>query len=195
MEILNIYILFVRITLVAFAIYHVFKHRYKFALSAGAVFAFTYLPWLLRYWFGFSMDLLGNILYITVIVMTMYLGSTLKFYDKYSWWDRLIHFLSGIMFVSFGVAIAEYAGVFNRLHMLFFSLTLSVTLHVVWEISEYAFDTIFHGNSQSWQEITPADNHKPATAIQPAGLVDTMDDTIMCAAGTLAACAGWWFIL
>jgi len=195
MDIFNTYLVAVRIALILCTIYHVYKKQYKFAGSAAIVFALTYLPWVLDWLFGFSMDLVGNMLYVVVIMMTMYLGSTLKFYDRYSWWDRLIHFLSGVMFVSFGIAVAEYAGVFNRLHVLLFSLTLSVTLHVIWEIAEYTFDTIFRGNSQSWQAITPANNHKPATAIQPAGLVDTMDDTIMCSIGTLTACGVWWLIL
>jgi len=195
MDALNMYINLVRVALTCLALYHVYKREYMPTLSVGAVFALTYLPWVVDAIFGIRMDLVGNVLYIALIVMTIYLGNVLKYYSKFSWWDRLIHFLSGITFVSFGVAIAHGAGVSNRFHVLFFCLTLSAFLHVIWEVLEYASDSIFHTNSQSWQKVNVAVNHQPEAAIQPAGLVDTMNDTIVCMISTVAACAVWWFVL
>ena len=132
----------------------------------------------------------------TVIAfMAAYLGSKQKFYDKFAWWDRLIHFLSGILFVSFGVALSCGLMGLNRFHILLFSLALSISLHVVWEIGEYAIDSLFKTNNQRWQKRSSAILHTPATAIQPAGLVDTMNDTIVCVIGSLFACVVWLFVL
>jgi len=132
---------------------------------------------------------------LIILLMSAYLGSKLKFYDKYAWWDRLIHFLTGILSVSFGVAISRGIVGLNKLHILFFCITLSVTIHVIWEIGEYIIDCKMRGNNQRWQREHNSINHNPPNAIQPAGLVDTMNDTITCIVGTLIACAVWWFVL
>ena len=132
---------------------------------------------------------------IIILFMAIVLGGKFKFYDKYAWWDRLIHFLSAILFVSFGVAITQGIVGLSNLHILIFCLTLSVTLHVAWEIGEYIVDCITRGDHQRWQKKNKSINHNPQNAIQPAGLVDTMNDTIICVLGTLISCAVWWFIL
>ena len=195
LDILSVFINVIRIILIILAIFHIYKRQKKMVISLGIVFAFTFLPRVLEALFGIKMDLLGNILYFVLIVMTIYLGSTLKFYDKFSWWDRLIHFLSGIAFVSFGIAISIHAGDFNRLYILFFCLSLSIFLHVIWEVLEYAHDSFYHKNNQRWQRVTASNNHKPESAIQPSGLVDTMNDTIICMVSTVITCFIWWFIL
>lgn len=132
---------------------------------------------------------------IIILFMATYLGSKRKFYDKYAWWDRLIHFLSGILFVSLGVALSRKVAGLSRFNILFFSLTLSVTLHVAWEIVEYIIDCTKRSNHQRWQKKHHSINHKSQAAIQPAGLVDTMNDTLFCVLGTTIACAVWWFVL
>lgn len=191
----NIYNILLWAALIILSIYHIYKHEYKLIASTGAVFALTFLPGFFEKMCNIKMDLLGRILYLALIFMTVYLGSALKFYDKYRWWDRAIHFLSGIVFVSFGVAASKNAVELNRFHILLFSLTLSITLHVMWEVLEYTFDCWFNMDNQRWQKVNASNNHKPESAIQPAGLVDTMNDTIVCIAGTIISCIAWWFIL
>lgn len=134
-------------------------------------------------------------MYIALIVMTVYLGSSLKFYDKYYWWDMLIHFISGITFVSFGITLTDKVENLSNFHILLFCFTFSITLHVIWEVLEYISDSIFHTDHQRWQKISPSNNHASETAIQPAGLVDTMNDTIICIIGTVISCIIWWFVL
>lgn len=195
MSLLNAYITIIRLAFIVLSAFHIYKREFKYILSTGIVYILTYLPQVLRRFFHIRMDLLGNLLYITIIVMTIYLGNVLQFYNRYRWWDQLIHFLSGITFVSFGVAISMNQAVLNRFHILFFSLTLSITLHVVWEVLEYVFDCIFHTDNQRWQKVSASKNHLSQSAIQPAGLVDTMNDTIFCIVGTVVSCIVWWFVL
>lgn len=132
---------------------------------------------------------------LILVFMSAYLGSVRKFYDKYAWWDVLIHFLSGILFVSFGVALSNKIVGLSKLNMVFFSFTFAVTLHVAWEIAEYILDCKTHGNNQRWQKVHNSINHKSQTAIQPAGLVDTMNDTIFCTVSALLSSIVWWIIL
>jgi len=184
-----------RIALGIAVICHLFKRNYKPAIFAAGAFALTYLPFVLDRFFSYRLDPVGNILYYTIIVMTVYLGSSLKYYDRFAWWDYVIHFLSGCLFVNAGIALADMTVYLNRFPVLFFSFTLSITLHVVWEVLEYVFDCLFRSDNQRWQKISPTRNHQPESAIQPAGLVDTMNDTLICILGTVIACFAWWVIL
>jgi len=192
---LSICIHSLRTVLIVLSIYHIYKRDFKLLISTGAVFILTFLLWFLDKVFAIRLDLFGGVLYIAIIFMTIYLGSALKFYDKYAWWDRLIHALSGIALVSFGVAVSRKAENLSSLYILFFSFTFSISLHVVWEVLEYIFDCIFHMDNQRWQKVNASNNHVSESAVQPAGLVDTMNDTILCIVGTAIACLVWWFIL
>lgn len=195
MKLLDIYINLIRAGLIVSLIYFIYKKRYKVLVSVGIVFALTFLPDLLDKTLDISLDTAGKFLYATTIVMTMFLGNELKFYDKFAWWDRVIHFISGIVFVSFAIALSSKAESLEKLHILFFCFTYSVSHHALWEVLEYASDCLFHTDNQRWQKVSASVNHASESAIQPAGLLDTMNDTIICIAGTISACIVWWFVL
>ena len=146
------------------------------------MFTYNIYPWLF----------IGAIIYF---FLSAYLGSARKFYDKYSWWDRLVHFLSGFLYVSFGVALSGIKVGLNAFDIALFSFTFSVTIHVFWEIIEYTTDCIKKSNHQRWQKKHDSINHQAKDALQPAGLVDTMNDTIMCVIGSALASTIWGVFL
>ena len=191
----TLFVTLIRIALGIAIVYHLFKRSYKPIISVVCVLALTYLPTVLDRFFSYRLDSFGNILYTIIILMTVYLGSALKFYDRFAWWDYAIHFMSGCLFVSAGVALVYRTVDLNRLPTLIFSFTLAIALHAIWEVLEYTFDCIFKSDNQRWQKAGPAHNHQSKLAIQPAGLVDTMNDTLICILGTAMACLVWWFIL
>ncbi len=195
MTFITIYANAIRAIFIILSLYYIFRHDFKKLKASIIVFILTFVPALLNKLFALRADIAGNILYFTIIVMSLYLGSELKFYDKYSWWDRMLHFLCGVMFVSFGIPLAEKTGITSNTGILFFCLTFSTTLHVIWEIAEYAVDAVSRTDHQRWQKHSQSNNHLSPNAVQPAGLVDTMNDIIICMAGTIAACVVWWFIL
>lgn len=191
----NVYVNLVRAALVILSFYHIYKRQYKYIISTALTVALTFLPSLLNTLFDIKLDIIGSYLYIVTIVMTMYLGNSLKFYDKFFWWDMVIHFLSGIVFVSIAVALSKKVVNLEKLPTLFFGFTYSLSHHVIWEVLEYISDCIFHTDHQRWQKVSATVNHVSKSAIQPAGLVDTMNDTIICIVGTIVACIAWWFVL
>lgn len=177
------------------AIYHIFKREWKQLKSILLAFVLSFLPLCLSALFQINLDIATSFLYYGILLMTLYLGSSMHFYDKYSWWDRLIHFLSGISFVGFGIALAALNPGIIRAGILLFSFTFSITLHAFWEVLEYITDCLSHGNAQRWQKRHDSNNHVSEDAIQPAGLVDTMNDLICCMVGATLAVIVWWFIL
>ena len=195
MKFLTIFANIIRAVFLILTVYYIYRHDFKKLRSTIIVFVLTFVPVFLDRVFMLRADLLGNVLYFIIIVMSLYLGSELKFYDKFSWWDRVLHFLCGIMFVSFGIPLAVKMNISARIGVLFFCFTLSSTLHILWEVAEYIVDMIAHTDHQRWQKHSPANNHLSPKAVQPAGLVDTMNDIIICMLSTVAACVVWWFIL
>lgn len=98
-----------RCVLIVLMIYYVFKRKFKILKTITLVFVLSFLSVFLNAVFQIKVDAFSNFLYLTVIFSSLYLGSSLGFYDKYKWWDRLIHLLSGIGFVGFGNAIVNAA--------------------------------------------------------------------------------------
>lgn len=195
MKLLNLYEIIFRCILFALAIYHIYKKEYKIMGSVVLIFALSFLPAFLNAAFQIRIDAFSIFVYFIILFMALYFGGSLSFYDKYKWWDRSIHFLSGVEFVGFGIAIAGTSSGIIKLGILFFSFTFSITLHIFWEVLEYISDCLFHGNAQRWQTIHASNNHVSERAIQPAGLVDTMNDTICCIVGAGLAIIVWWFII
>ncbi|WP_349948660.1 hypothetical protein ABFV83_09670 [Lacrimispora sp. BS-2] len=195
MKLLSLCEIIFQCALFALIIFHVFKREFKLMKSVILVFVLSFLPELLNALFRIRVDAFSIFVYFIIIFMALYLGSSFLFYDKYKWWDRAIHFLSGIGFAGFGIAIAGTNSGIMKLVVLLLGFTFPITLHVIWEVLEYLSDCITHGNAQRWQKINASNNHVSEKAIQPAGLVDTMNDAICCIAGSGLAVLIWWFVI
>ncbi|HCD43794.1 MAG TPA: hypothetical protein DEQ64_08685 [Lachnoclostridium sp.] len=195
MNLLSLCEIIFRCALFALAVYHVFKREFKLMKSVILVFALSFLPQILNAIFQIRIDAFSIIVYFIIIFMALYLGGSHRFYDKYKWWDRAIHFLSGVGFTGFGIAFASAGSGTIKLVILLFGFTFSLTLHVFWEVLEYISDCISHGNAQRWQKVHASHNHVSEKALQPAGLVDTMNDAICCIVGAGLSVLVWWFII
>lgn len=175
--------------------FHLGKHQYKTVKSTILTLILSFLPALADRWFGVQIDAFSLAIYYIMLFMSLYLGSSLGFYDRYAWWDRAIHSLSGIGFTGFGIAIAYLSPGIGKAGLLFFGFTFSLSLHLIWEVMEYLSDCVTHGNAQRWQKIHNSVNHVSEKAIQPAGLVDTMNDSICCMIGAALVLIFWWIVL
>ncbi len=191
MNFLFLYSNLLRGVVVIITIVQLFKRNYKKITPAVIAIAISFVPWLLRL-IHLQINTLTHFLFQTVVFMAVFLGSGYRYYDLYSWWDRSIHFLSGILFFGFGVTLASKAPDAGFIGALVFSFALSLALHEIWEVFEFLVDSIFHTDHQHWQKHSSVVNHQPEKAIQPPGLVDTMSDTISSIIGTIVAFIGWW---
>jgi hypothetical protein len=117
------------------------------------------------------------------VLATLYLGEVYDFYDRFWWWDLVLHFGSAMGFGILGFLLIfmlfqgdRYAAPPWALGLLSFCAALAVG--ALWEIFEYAMDTLFGFN------------------MMKSGLPDTMADLIVDAIGAaLAALAGVVYLL
>lgn len=110
------------------------------------------------------------------------LGSALDAYDWISWWDLLLHGLSGALIALVGLLV--YNGLRHnhgdlpkdeqKLAVLFMNLA-ATTSAALWEYYEFMLDTFFGFDAQ----------------YSAAGVGDTMTDMMICTVGGL--CLSLWF--
>lgn len=93
------------------------------------------------------------IIFVVFIVFTLVLGSYLDFYERFLWWDDLLHWFYGWAFAFLGYLIIQYIsdkrGIKNEIFIIcLFSLCFSIAFWAMWEIYEFTYDTITNWNMQ-----------------------------------------------
>jgi hypothetical protein len=118
------------------------------------------------------------------IFLSLFLGSARDYYYRYWWWDIVLHTGSGFLLGVVGFVAIYLLNQTDRLprevrpaFRCFFGVTFAVTLGVLWEIFEFAVDSM-------WPEVNMQSNE--------TGVADTMYDLIVDTIGAVAvALMGW----
>lgn len=111
-----------------------------------------------------------GIIFTGFIICSLYLGSYLNFYERFLWWDDLLHAFYGGAFALIGFILINWLsnarGIQNDILIIcLFSFCFAVAVGAIWEIYEYAFDSLTGGNMQRTD--------------QGSGVTDTMNDIIL----------------
>ncbi len=114
------------------------------------------------------------------IFASQFLGELKDFYYKISWWDEMLHFISGSILGIIGYMFVYFL---NKKHIketklspffvTMFAFCFALTMGVIWEIFEFTADRLLNLNMQKFR--LPGED----------GLVDTMTDLIVDAIGAL----------
>jgi hypothetical protein len=128
-----------------------------------------------------------QLLAILFIFATLFLGEVHDYYERFWWWDLVLHATAGLLMGLFGFLIVymlnENALVDLRMRpsfVAFFAFTFAVTTGTLWEIFEFSMDQLFGMTMQ-----------KPMLG-DPSGLTDTMWDMIVNATGAALVSLGGW---
>lgn len=111
---------------------------------------------------------------IVFIFASITLGQFNEFYDKFHWYDAVLHFISATVFGIVGFLILYIFYSTNRLRIphaliILFAFSFAVMIGVIWEILEFILDRTI------------------GTNLQVNSLEDTMVDMILNTVGGLAA--------
>lgn len=138
-----------------------------------------------------KIDLLGKSLFVLVIVLSC-AGYFLKLYQKFFWWDLMLHFIAGICLASIGFGIAKFVPNLKLTHMLLFCFMFAITSHVIWELYEFICDSAFNFNMQRWRfDPTMPDTYGKIISVRTPGVIDTMTDFIANIFGAVLMCIGY----
>ena len=94
-----------------------------------------------------------SIIFVLFIVFALVLGSYFDFYEKFLWWDDLLHGFYGAAFAFLGYLLIQHIsykrGISNDILVIcLFSLCFSIAFGALWEVYEFTYDTLFDGNMQ-----------------------------------------------
>lgn len=127
-----------------------------------------------------------HIIYYIFLYCAVFLGEVFEFYYLVPHWDTILHFFSGAMLGALGFILVDLLNRNAKVHVnlspLFvaiFAFCFALAAGAVWEIYEYAGDSLFGLNMQKCMT-----EHGEAL-VGYAALRDTMKDIIVDAAAAL----------
>lgn len=121
---------------------------------------------------------------------TLFLGEVRDWYQRFWWWDASLHTTSGLLLGMLGFMFVYILNEDRHvdLHMrpsfvALFALFFAVGIGAIWEIFEFGMDYYAGTDIQ------------PATANDPSGLTDTIQDLIVDTVGAaIVSLAGWRYL-
>ena len=86
-----------------------------------------------------------------LLVLSVFCGRTLGFYETIPYWDKILHFVSGFIFAEAGKEIYLRLGgsCKSRWLLLCFSLFCAISAAAIWEMWEFTGDSLFGLNAQN----------------------------------------------
>jgi len=182
----------IRILLITIIIQEVLTKNYSQIFVAVITLALTYYPSLLEKKFKVYLPSTMQIIITLFIFAAQYLGEMKDFYRLFSWWDIMLHTISGVIIGVIGFMFVyllnEKYGTGVNLSPFFvamFAFCFAVTVGVFWEIFEFGVDRIFNLNMQKFRYPELGDN----------GLLDTMIDLIVDSIGALVTVVIGYFYM
>lgn len=172
----------IRILLVGIIVLDIVLQDFDNIFIAILTLAMTYYPSLLEKRFGVYLPAHMQIAITLFIFGAQYLGEIRDFYNKFWWWDTMLHTISGIILGVIGFMFVyllnEKYGKRVKLSPAFvamFAFCFAVTIGVFWEFFEFGADRILGFNMQKFR----------FPELGQDGLIDTMTDLFVDAIGAL----------
>ncbi len=162
----------------------VFTQNWENLFTGVLTLGLTYLPFLIADRNHVILPSLFQLVILMFLFAAMYLGEIGAFFLRFWWWDIALHTSSGMILGIIGFFMIYFLNQKEQVGMIlssgfivFFAFAFAITVGVVWEIFEFALDSIFGLN------------------MQKSGLADTMWDLIINAFGALITCiAGYSYV-
>lgn len=123
---------------------------YRFALTI-----LMCTPFAIKKVFKISFSRLVSTLFYLYMFLAGFLGGIINFYQRFFWWDILIHFIMGMVVAVLSIYILNFT-IYRKdraKHNLFFTflfmISFAMAIGAVWEIWEFAGDVLFKLNAQN----------------------------------------------
>ena len=174
--------LFIRISLVIAIVSAILNYNWLVLFVSVLTLFLTFLPAIIKRRYRIYLPAEFEILLIAFIYASLFLGEVHDYYTRFWWWDAILHGFSGLAlgFIGFLILFVLYEEKKIKAKpgvIAMFSFCFGLAIGALWEIFEFAMDSWFGLN------------------MQKSGLVDTMWDLIVDAAGSLiSAVTGYLYL-
>ncbi len=133
----------------------------------------------------FKMPATMEIVFVTFCFSSLILGDVADFYARFTWWDNLLHGISGFLL---GILAYAIINTFNSIHgnklrfppffVAIWVVSFAMACGAIWEIMEYTLDGVFGLNSQQFL-TTSGTFDGSAPLMGREALKDTMEDLML----------------
>ena len=144
------------------------------ALSSAFILLLMLTPAFLRKKYDVYIPFELELAISSFVYVTLFLGSLNNYYERFAWWDALLHLQSGILLGTVGYVLIYILNetqtgrlTLSPFFVSFFAACFSIAMGVIWELYEFAVDNAFGFN------------------MQRNGLQDTMHDLILNTTGAI----------
>jgi uncharacterized membrane protein YjdF len=171
---------FLQIILVAEIVAAIWQQQWLAMVLTVGILLITLAPLLIGRFFRVFIPPEFVLLAILFVFASLFLGEVRGYYTRYWWWDIALHTSSGFLLGIVGFLLVHVMNEVEDINLYmrpgfvaFFAFLFAVAIGALWEIFEFAMDTLFGMNMQ-----------KPMLG-DPSGLTDIMWDLIVDTLGAL----------
>jgi len=172
------------------AVFALWGKQWFTAFITTMIIVVTFFPMLFERRFRVYIPPELQLMAITFVFASLFLGEVRGYYTRFWWWDIALHTTSGFLLGIIGFLLVHVMNEAERIHVhmkpgfvAFFAFLFALGMGTIWEIFEFTMDSMFGMNMQ-----------KPMLG-DPSGLTDTMWDLIVDAIGALVVSGlGWWYL-
>lgn len=162
----------IRLTILFALVGAVMNSRWTVLFVGSLAFIFTFLPSIIERNYKVSLPHEFEIMIVIFIYSALFLGEVHGYYTRFWWWDVVLHTGSGLLLglLGFIILFILYEGGMIKgkpITIAMFSFCFALAIGALWEIFEFSMDQAIGLNMQN------------------TGLIDTMWDLIIDAAGAL----------
>lgn len=141
--------------IVGVAVRNIFTARWENVFTCLLAELLLFIPPLVERSFKLKLPATLEILAYVFVFCAEILGEIGNFYQRFAFWDVMLHTVNGFMFAAFGFCLVD---IFNKnrkfrfeLSPFFLAMTafcFSMTIGVLWEFFEYLADAVLHTDMQ-----------------------------------------------
>ena len=161
-----------------FTIINEFDRGIVIVLKDASIVVTLTIPYIIKRLFKIDISEYLILIWIIFIFLSHYLGATLEFYNKWYMFDKITHFMSGILSAGVGALILEKVKCKKLLFNLLFIVCFTWFCAGMWEVFEFTCNYLFGGDAQR---------------VALTGVSDTMWDMIVAFLGSLIFCLFYYF--
>lgn len=158
------------LVLIAF-ISSIVLNQWLVTLNSFLFLIFSLLPTFVEKNYNFRLPLELDLILILFLFATLILGEVSQFYEKFWWWDIMLHTISGFLIGLVGFLIVFSLRYSHKINLspslaVLFSFSFAMMIAGIWEIIEFLIDYFFRSTMQK-------------------SLIDTMTDLIVALFGAI----------
>ncbi len=142
------------VVLVVLALF-VYRKEWELILSTTFVLALMFVPTILKRKYRVFIPFIIRLWIVGFIFFTLFLGEIGRFYEYVFLWDKFLHFQSGFLISTSGYILIytlnnheKRALRLSPLFITLFAISFSLAFGVIWEVLEFAVDSVF---GTTWQ--------------------------------------------